>query len=320
MAAERRTDLRLGAFVLIGTVVLVLGLYLLGSKRDFFSSNIELNAVFHEVNGLRKGNNVRYAGIDVGTVKSIRLLNDTQLVVTMVVHTSAAEHIRRNALARIGSDGLMGNKIVSIEPGEGAGASVADGDRLLTGTALDTDAMLRTLGRSNENLAAITDDLRELSRQLNSSGSLLRLLSDSALVTDVRGGVDDLRSTAANARELTERLNGVVSDVQAGRGAMGTLINDPAAERQVRALLLNLTSVSDSLALITGRIGEFTSGLSDTDGVGYALTRDPALATEVRRAIANLDTSSATLSEDLRALQRNWFFRRYFKEKARDGR
>lgn len=317
MVDVRGNLLKLGIFVLAGTAVLVLGLYMLGTKRDLFSRTVDVTASFREVNGLRTGNNVRYAGIDVGTVEAITIMSDTEVVVNMMIRIDAAEHIRSNAVAEIASDGLMGNKLVNILPGDGTGEPLADGVRIATAPGLDTDAMLRTLGRSNENLMAITNDLRELAVRLNSEKGLLRILSDTLLVSDVRSVVIDVRGTAANANELTQRANAVVRDLQEGKGALGALVSDPATEEQVRGLLLNLQHVSDSLMLVTRELGHFAGGLNAEGGLGHTLTRDTAVVADVKRTIANLDTSAATLSEDLRALQRNWFFRKFFKEKER---
>lgn len=319
MGTERGNILKLGFFVLAGTIILIIGLYMLGSKRDMFSRTVSVTARFKEVNGLRSGNNVRYAGIDVGTVKNITIINDTTVEVALMVRLDAAAHIRSNAIARIASDGLMGNKLVSIQPGEGASAALSDGARLMTAEGLDTDAMLRSLGRSNDNVVAITTDLRELTGRLIGDKGLIGLLSDSGLTKDVGLAVHDIRFAATNARVLTERLNQVVRDLQQGKGALGALATDPATEQQVHALMSGLEHVSDTLGLITDRLSRFSSGLDRPGGLGHALVYDTALVIDVKHVIANLDTSSATLNEDLRALQRNWFFRRYFREKERKG-
>lgn len=314
MAEERTRNLQLGAFILVGTALLLLGLYLLGRKQDLFSRNVEISASFREVSGLRKGNNVRFAGIDVGTVKEVVIESDTQLVVHMVVRRSASEHIRSNAVARISSDGLMGNKLVTIEPVEGPGVPIADGARLSTGGALDTDAMLRTLGRSNDNLVAITADLRELTHRISTDNGLLALLSDTSLVTDVRYAMHDLRSTAGNARAVTERVNELARDVTNGNGALGALVSDPGTERQVREVVANLRATSDSLRTISAGIDRFLNALDDPKSMGYTLTRDTSVGGDLRRMLARLDTGSVLLNEDLLALRRNWLLRKYFKE------
>lgn len=318
MANERTNILKLGVFVLAGTLLLVLGLYLLGAKRDLFSRTLDVSAEFKEVSGLRAGSNVRYAGINVGTVVDITIVSDTLVVVEMMIRRKDAAHIRADAVAEIASDGLMGNKLVNIIPGEGTGGPLADGNVLKSSPGLDTDAMLRTLGTSNENLVSITGDLRDLAQRLNSEDGLLTLLTDTALVVDVRDMVADVRGAAANAREITQRANDVVRNLQAGEGALGVLVSDPAAEQQVRQVIGNLQHVSDSLALVAQELSRFAEGLNKQGGLGHTLTRDTAVVSNVKRVIANLDTSSATLTEDLRALQRNWFFRKYFKEKEKE--
>src|SRR5215218_2984302 len=108
---KRKTDyFKLGLFVTTGTVLLVIALYLLGSKRNLFSSNFSLYATFRSVDGLTKGNVVRLSGINIGTVDEVEILNDTTVIVKMVIETASQKFIRQNSVADIGSDGLMGNK------------------------------------------------------------------------------------------------------------------------------------------------------------------------------------------------------------------
>lgn len=320
MAELRGSAFKLGAFVVAGITVLVVGLYLLGSKRDLFSRTMDVQARFNEVSGLRVGNNVRYVGIDVGTVERITILSDTLVLVDMMIRLDAADHIRSNAIARIASDGLMGNKLVSIEPGAGSGAPLVEEMELVTGPGLDTDAMLRSLSRSNDNVVLITEELRDLTERLNSEHGLIRAMSDGTLLSDVNATVGEIRMAATNARLLTERANAIVRDVQNGQGALGALIGDPVTDGQVREVITNLRSVSDSLLLVSQRLGSFAAGLDHEGGLAHTLTRDTALTRDVKRVVAGLDTSSTLLNEDLRALQRNWFFRRYFKEKAKDAK
>lgn len=318
MAKEGNVAVRLGLFVLAGTVLLVLGLYLLGSKRGLFSSTITVSAEFRQVGGLRPGNNVRYAGINVGTVERLTIMNDSTVRVDIALREDQAAHIRTNAIVSIGSDGLMGNKLMNIEPGDGPGEPVTDGSVLHTSIPLDTDAMLETLDRTNDNLAAITTDLRLLAERLNRPGSVLDLFSDTALAAQLRGSLSELNATAQAARSATQQANALIADVRDGKGALGTLIGDPVAELQVKGLLQQLQLLSDSLSSAAGEVERFSTGLNDPKGLTHALTQDTIVASDVRRSLANLEQGSELLNENLKALQRNWFFRRYFKEKEKD--
>lgn len=318
MANRKGDHIRLGIFVLAGTALLIIGLYMLGSKQDLFSRNITVSTTFQQVGGLRPGNNVRYAGINVGTVKRISIVSDTAVLVEMAVRVEEAAHIRENAIASLGSDGLMGNKLVNIGPGEGDGAAIHEGSTLRSSVPLDTDMMMRTLDRTNMNMAAITDDLRMLSQRLNTPGSLVHLLSDTLLSGDLRASLEDLRQAAEHARNASASVDAVMNDVRAGKGAIGTLVGDPGAEDQVRQWLGSMELLADSLASASAQIDQFTAALNSPGSLGHVLSQDTAVAGDVRRMLRQLAQSSVVLEEDLKALQGNWFFRKYFKEKAKN--
>jgi phospholipid/cholesterol/gamma-HCH transport system substrate-binding protein len=317
MSSKPGDHIRLGLFVLAGSALLIVGLYMLGSKRNLFRSTVNVTTTFQQVGGLRPGNNVRYAGINVGVVEDIRIISDTLVLVTLAIRDEDAAYIRDNAVASLGSDGLMGNKLVNIGPGEGQGGPIEDGDVLLSSIPLDTDQMMRTLDRTNLNMAAITDDLRDLSERLTQPGGLVHLLSDTALAGDVRSSLTDLQASVAHVRSATANVDAMLADVNAGKGALGMLVSDPATEKQVREWLDTMQQLADSLSHASAQVDRFATGLNTPGGLGYTLSRDTAVAGEVRRTVQMLEKSSVTLEEDLRALQRNWFFRKYFKEKAK---
>jgi phospholipid/cholesterol/gamma-HCH transport system substrate-binding protein len=317
MADKSGDRIKLGLFVLAGTLLLVVGLYLLGSKRDLFSSNITVSTTFMQVGGLRPGNNVRYAGINVGTVKRITILNDTTVLVEMAIRADEAVHIRDNAIASLGSDGLMGNKLVNIGPGAGNGNPVAEGSSLRSSVPLDTDLMMRTLDRTNANMAAITDDLRELSSNINRPGGIVQVLSDTTLADNVRNSLVELERSVSHVRNATANVDAMLADVRAGKGALGMLVSDPAAEQQVRQWLVTMQHLADSLAEASAQVDRFAKGLNTSGSLGHTLTQDTSVAGNVRRTIQQLEKSSVTLEEDLKALQSNWFFRGYFEDQEK---
>lgn len=320
MASKPSDHIKLGLFVLAGSALLVVGLYMLGSKRNLFRSTVEISTSFHNAGGLRPGNNVRYAGINVGTVEGVRILNDTTVLVTMAIREEDAEYIRDNAIASLGSDGLMGNKLVNIAPGEDTGGAIVDGTVLGSSVPLDTDQMMRTLDRTNMNMAAITDDLKELSERLTQPGGMVHMLSDSVLAMDMRGSITDLQRSVDHVRSATANVDVMLAEVKAGKGVLGMLVSDPATEQQVRDGLAAMQRMADTLAHASVQVDRFAEGLNTPGGLAYTLSHDTAAASDVRRTMANLEKSSATLEENLRALQRNWFFRKYFKEKAKEQR
>jgi phospholipid/cholesterol/gamma-HCH transport system substrate-binding protein len=195
-----------------------------------------------------------------------------------------------------------------------------DGTILDSSIPLDTDQMMRTLDRTNMNMAQITDDLKELSKRLTQPGGLIHMLSDSVLALEMRSSITDLQRSVDHVRSATSSVDVMLADVKAGKGALGMLVSDPATEKQVRDGLAAMQRMADTLAHASAQVDRFAASLNTPGGIAYALAHDTAAAGDVRRTMANLEKSSETLEENLRALQRNFLFRKYFKEKAREER
>src|SRR4051812_7579627 len=150
MAANTKRNIRLGIFVIAGTVLLIAALYLIGSKQNLFGNSFRLQARFYNVGGLMQGNNVRFAGIDVGTVEWVRIENDTVVLVSMLLDKDVQKFIRKNAVATVGTDGLMGNKLVNINSGGDLAPQVENGDEIRSRRPVEMDEMVRTLDVTNE--------------------------------------------------------------------------------------------------------------------------------------------------------------------------
>ncbi|MFN4110804.1 MAG: MlaD family protein, partial [Ignavibacteria bacterium] len=125
---------RLGIFTFVGSVILVLGIFLIGNKDLLFQETFELKAYFPTVEGLRVGAPVRLTGIDVGSIKSIEFIADTtsKILVTMRIKRNVQQFIKKDSRASIETEGLVGNKVLIIYGGSGAVPTVQDGDVLPT--------------------------------------------------------------------------------------------------------------------------------------------------------------------------------------------
>src|ERR1039457_3677637 len=107
MNKEIIRNIRLGVFVVAGVLMLIVALYFIGNNKNIFGKSFKLYVVFPNVRGLQPGNNVRYDGINVGTVAKIEIVNDTCIKVEMNIETDLKKVIRKNSIATIGTDGLM---------------------------------------------------------------------------------------------------------------------------------------------------------------------------------------------------------------------
>ncbi|MBC7748577.1 MAG: MCE family protein, partial [Methylotenera sp.] len=143
--------LQLGVFVIIELLLFILAVYFIGDKKQMFGKTNHLSAVFNNVNGLQLGNNVRFSGINVGTVRGIEMINNMAIRVDMLIDKTIFPLIRKNALATIGSDGLVGNMIINILSGKEGAASILPGDQIATINRIRTEDMLITLDKTNKN-------------------------------------------------------------------------------------------------------------------------------------------------------------------------
>lgn len=151
MAKTTSEKIRLGIFVIFGTAFLVVAVYLIGNNQSMFNKTFTISSIFNNVNGLQLGNNVRFSGINVGVVKAIEMENDTTIRVRMSIEQKMQQHIKKDAIATIGSDGLVGNMLVNILPGKGSSEYLKDGDQIISYSRIGTADMLGTLNVTNEN-------------------------------------------------------------------------------------------------------------------------------------------------------------------------
>ena len=156
MRITNAQKIKLGLFVIITGILLVTALYLIGRKQNIFGSTSYISAVFSNVNGLKLGNNVRYSGINVGTVRKIMMINDTTICVNMAIESSILEHMRKDAKAVIGSDGLVGSMVLNIFPGSPESDLLKPGDTLGSIRKISTSDMMSTLSVTNENAATLS--------------------------------------------------------------------------------------------------------------------------------------------------------------------
>ncbi|NDC76872.1 MAG: MCE family protein [Chitinophagia bacterium] len=320
MRTSRNHLSRLGAFVLAAVVILIASLFLIGRYQHLIGSHLALRARFSNVAGLRVGNNVRYSGIEIGTVRSLRIINDTTVEVSLSVKGDMANVIRRNAMASLGADGLMGNKVVNIVPGNGAAELVQDGDLLASRGSVEIEDVLRTLSGSSENILDITDGLRSTVDRINRSEGLWKLLQDTILGENLRRASRDLATTTGNARELTADVRGIFEDVRSGKGPVGTLLKDSILSYNIRGTIRRMESVAAHAERLASELESLSRKVGDDysrqRGVLQSALRDTALAGHVSRSLRNVEDGTRNFNEDMEALKHNFLLRGYFRRKA----
>lgn len=200
---KKRTESvwKLGMFVIIGAVLFMVAIYVVGQNRNLFSETFKLKSYFSNVSGLKVGNSVRFSGINVGSVESIEFVSDTAVVVTVVVEEEVHKYIKSDAMASIGSDGLMGDKVLTISPGSSSKIIVKNNGIIASTKAVEMEDLMQSVKVSVDNAQVITYELAEFTSKMNNENSML-----SKLVNDDKMG-KSLDATLLNMQNATKGLN-----------------------------------------------------------------------------------------------------------------
>lgn len=313
---QAANNLKLGIFVTLATVILIVSMYIIGSNKNLFSRTIPIYVTFNNVNGLIEGNNVRFAGIAIGTVKAVTIINDTIVVVKMVIREDAVKYVRKQSMADIGSDGLMGNKLINIATIDASSPYVSAGDTILSAQVIATDEMMRTLNTTNENVLVISSDLRKITRKIYESEPIWDLLADSMAVENIRRTLRNLETASSKAGQLTADAELILGEIRSGEGLAGKLLSNEQTADDFATILANLKASSDTAKLALHHMHEFMEDLNITPGPLGVLARDTIMAQTMTQSFSNLESSTELLNENLKAMQSSFLFRKYFKKKA----
>jgi len=315
-----------GIFIILGLAILVVTIFTLGGQKKTFVKSLTIHAVFNDVGGLLKGGNVWFSGVKVGIVKHISFYGRNQVEVTMSIEKEAQPQIRKNAMVKIGSDGLIGNKIVVIYGGDSTIPQVEIGDFLNASISLSTDDMMATLQANNKNLLEITKDFKSISKKIDSgNGTLSTLINDHAMANKLNNTIDKLEATASNFKTVSIASKDVLSNLQnfSGRinnpsNSINKLVSDTIMYNNVRVTLLQLEKSAEAVSKFAGNLKTVSERLNQQDNIVGVLLNDPSSANTIKITLKNLETSSKKLDENLEALQHNFLLRGFFRKKEKE--
>jgi len=308
-------NLKLGIFVVMGTVLLVIAAYVIGNRQNMFGQTFTISAVFNNANGLQKGNNVRFSGINVGTVKGIDMVNDTTIRVYMLIEKKMMDHIKKDAIATIGSDGLVGSMILNLIPGEGSAPLILEGDELKSFSRIATQDMLSTLNTTNENAAILTADLLKVTQAMTKGEGIMgRILNDTLMASDLKNTITNLKNASRDANYTIQKLNTIVNQINFKKSAAGVLLNDSLNGVKMQNMLSNLEQSSIEIGEITKNLNSVIGDIKDGKGAINYLAKDTLLVNSLDNTIKNIEESSIRFNENMEALKHNFLTRSYFRK------
>lgn len=315
------SNLKLGAFVLAGFAFLVLLLFMLGKNQNLFGNTYELKASFDNVQGLLAGNNVRYAGIQVGTVKKIKIINDTLIDITMNIEKRMLPVIRKNAMVSVGTEGLVGNKVVNIVPGRNPSPLATEGDVLVSRKVFDTDEIMNTLSKTNNDISVIAAELRITVERINQSKGLWTMIDDQTIPQDIRHSIENIRQGTVKSLSIVNDLSTIVKDLKEGKGSAGALLKDTLYVRNLNEAILKIRSAgvqADSIARsINNAVAELQQEIKTAKGPFNALLTDTSLTKKLDTSLDNIMKGTDGFNQNMEALKHNILLRGYFRKQEK---
>ncbi|MGM0530264.1 MAG: MlaD family protein [Bacteroidota bacterium] len=346
-------SIRLGFFIIVGITIFASAIYIIGKQRHLFGNTFTINGVFKDVSGLKVGNNVRYSGINVGSVSNIQLINDTLVRVQVTLERKVHQFIREDSQMEIGTEGVMGNKVVNITSGTSTAPVVEEGDVIGTIEAVKMDEILEELDRSSGNATVITKNLADITTKINKgegifgslfadtafSNNLDRISNNTAKLTEnfslitekinqeqgVVGKMlsdtvlaDQFDQAGNNMLQSTENLSEITRKINKGEGVFGKMFTDTSFTRNLDTVSRNLTYTSRKTRNISDNLTEFTDNMRTGRGLINKLLTDSVFAKRIDSTLRSIDKSAKELDQAAETVRRNWFIRTFSSKKEEE--
>jgi len=198
----QKFKIRLGLFVAGGLALFMLAVFIIGKQKNLFNPVFKLTTTFYNVSGLQVGNNVRFSGINVGIVDNIRIINDSTVRVDMLIKKDVWKFIKSDCQMAIGSEGLIGDKLLVISQGSSDAPLAKEGQNLESTEPVETDAIMKSLRTTGENAEVITKQLAEIMTKINKGdGTLGRLIQDKTLAENLNNTIVNLKQSSKSLDE-----------------------------------------------------------------------------------------------------------------------
>lgn len=314
---EIAQQVKLGAFVLAGLCLFLAAVFLIGSENNVFSRTFTVSAVFRNVEGLKPGDNVWLSGVKIGTVSDVKIISEGEVVVDLALKENQNRFIQTDAVASIGSDGIVGSKIVVIRPGR-SNTTVSDEDTLNTLSPTDTQDILNLARDVGENTRSLTSDLRTIASRISEGkGVVGELLTDGTIAQELRSAIANLRATGRNTARASEELHTLIAELRTGSGLLPNLISDTTYVETFEKAMTNIEKVSVNAGQVSAELKELAANIDSNDNALGVLLTDSIVADHLKTTIENAAQASHKLDENMEALQHNFLFRRYFRRQER---
>lgn len=282
---SKGSTIRLGIFILIGSILFLVAVFLLGNKQSLFASTFEVKAYFSTIEGLRKGAAVRLSGIEVGNVSELRIMKDSmaRVEVTLRLVSDIKPFIKEDMRASVETEGLVGNKIIVLHVGSTASKQVESGGTIMAEDPLNFGALVEEAKGTLEYTKDMARNLAEIVEKVNNgSGSIGKLVNNDDLYNNTNrlivtadrslGSISykldtlanvvntlgtDVQSVVRNVDHSVKGIDELINSVQSGKGVLGKMLSDKSPlDSSLASVFANLIKITEETKLGTERFSE----------------------------------------------------------------
>jgi phospholipid/cholesterol/gamma-HCH transport system substrate-binding protein len=301
------SQLRVGLTVLFASVSLMILIFLMSGTGGWFTSKITLRSYFDNAGGLRIGAPVRLAGVDIGNVTAVRIVEGrptSPVEVTMKVNTKYLFSLRKDSVTLLSTAGILGETFVDVDSATAKGPAAADGDTLQARDQPDIQDVVRASQGTLQNIDTLLKRADRIMAFIESGqGSIGKVIYDPALynqlnatVAEFKGLVDGIQQGKGSigplltsdeaykkAMAAVDKVNALIDDLQAGKGSAGKLLKDPELYDNTNKTIANVRQLTDDINAGKGALGK--------------MAHDQEFANKLQEVISNLAALSTSLEK-----------------------
>ncbi|MEK6476749.1 MlaD family protein [Catalinimonas sp. 4WD22] len=319
MDDSKKKNIKLGLFVFLGLLIFVAAIFFIGARQNLFGSNIEVTATFKNVEGLQVGSQVRFSGINIGTVESVTLKSDSTVQTKLLLEERASQFIKEDAIAGISTAGLMGNKIVTISPGSQNAASINDGDQLETASPASMEDLIANLQETSRSAMEIASNIERISTRIEEGkGVIGNLVADTTNSEQVESMINSFEMATGNVQSILQDIDALAARTRNGEGVLGKLMADQEMAEKVEMIIDSLAKTGSISTDVAQNILEFSQKLSSDKGALDKVLTDTAFATDINETVNSVKQTSESIDRTTDRINDSWILNIFGGGKDRD--
>jgi len=243
------------------------------------------------------------------------MVNDSTICVDMVIEDKMLKHMKKNAVAAIGSDGLVGSMVINIVPGKEFSEALKPGDTIKSYNKTSTTDMLETLNTTNDNAAKLTSDLLKITAAIkDGKGTIGMLIEDDEMAYEIKQSVVNLKTASASASATIRELKHIIDAINYDKSMASVLLSDPASANQMKSIIANLEKSSENIDSVITNLNSVVLEVKNGEGTVNYMIKDTVLVNNIDETMKNIREGSVRLNENMEALKHNFLFRGYFRK------